>query len=51
VICWGNLSERCHYEDLDVDGRIILKWAFEEYDGRVWIELVLPKIGTSGGIL
>jgi hypothetical protein len=23
---WGNLRERNHLEDLDVDGRIILKW-------------------------
>jgi hypothetical protein len=23
---WGNLIERDHFEDVDVDGRIILKW-------------------------
>ena len=51
MICWENLSERGHYEDLGVDGRIILKWIFKKYDERVWIEFVSPKIGTNGGIL
>jgi hypothetical protein len=27
---WGNLREREHSEDLGIDGRIILKWIFEE---------------------
>jgi hypothetical protein len=30
---WGNVRERNHLEDLDVDGRIILKWIV---DGRAW---------------
>jgi hypothetical protein len=30
------LKGRCHLEDVDVDGRIILKWVFEEYDEKVW---------------
>jgi hypothetical protein len=25
---WGNLRERDHLEDTDVDGRIILRWIF-----------------------
>jgi hypothetical protein len=27
---WGDLSERVHLEDLDVDGRTILKWILEK---------------------
>jgi hypothetical protein len=27
---WGNLRERHHLKDPGVDGRIILKWIFQE---------------------
>jgi len=27
---WGNVRERDHLEDLDLDGEIILKWAFKK---------------------
>jgi hypothetical protein len=30
---WGDLVERDHLEDLDVDGRIILKYIFKKWDG------------------
>jgi hypothetical protein len=26
---WGNLREEAHFEDPGIDGRIILKWIFE----------------------
>jgi len=29
---WGNLSERDHLEDPDIDGRIILRWTFRKWD-------------------
>jgi hypothetical protein len=29
----GNLRERDHLEDIDVDGQIILKWIFKKQDG------------------
>ena len=28
---WGNLSERDHWGDPDVDGRIILRWIFRKW--------------------
>ena len=37
---WGKLRQRDHLEDLGLDGRIILKLIFREYDGAVnWIDL------------
>jgi hypothetical protein len=29
-ICWKNLRERDHVEDLGIDGRTILKWIFKK---------------------
>jgi hypothetical protein len=31
---WGNLKEENHFEDLDVDERIILKFILKKRDGR-----------------
>jgi len=33
VFWWGNLKERDHLEEPDVDGRIILRWIFRKWDG------------------
>jgi hypothetical protein len=33
---WGNLRERDHLEDPDVDGRIILRWIFRKWVVRAW---------------
>jgi hypothetical protein len=34
--CWcGNLRERGHWGDPDVDGRIILRWIFRKFEGVV----------------
>jgi hypothetical protein len=32
---WGSLRERDHLEDLGVDGKIIFRWFFNEWDGGV----------------
>jgi hypothetical protein len=32
---WGNLRERDHSEDPDVDGKIILRWIFRRWDKGV----------------
>jgi hypothetical protein len=34
---WGNLRERDHLGDPDVDGRIILRLIFEKFEGVVEI--------------
>jgi len=37
---WGDVRDRDHLEDPDVDGRTILKWTFKKSDGGMdWIGL------------
>ena len=48
---WGDLEERDHLADLDVDGRIILKWTFKEWGGEAWTGLIWLRIGTGDGLL
>jgi hypothetical protein len=33
---WESQNQRDYLEDLDVGGRIILKWIFDKYNGVVW---------------
>jgi hypothetical protein len=48
---WGSLRERDHWEDPDVDGRIILRWIFRKCDGVVGTGWGGLRIGTGGGHL
>jgi hypothetical protein len=32
---WGNLRERDHWGDPDIDGRIVLRWIFRKWEGVV----------------
>ena len=40
--------ERCHLEDISVDGRIILKMIFKRWDGEVLPRLLWLRLGTGG---
>jgi hypothetical protein len=41
---WGNLSKRRSLGRPGVDGRIILKWILERWDGGMdWIDLVQDR--------
>ena len=48
---WGNLSEREHWRDPDVDGRIILRLIFRKWEGVVETGWSWLGIGTGGGHL
>jgi hypothetical protein len=47
----GYLRDRNHLEEPGVDGRIILKLIFREWDVGVWTGLIWLRIGTGGGLL
>ena len=42
-----NLKTRNHLENLDVDGRIILKCKCVKWDGRVWTVFISVMVGTK----
>jgi hypothetical protein len=46
-----NQKERDHYENIDIGGRIILKWILEKYGRVIWGVLIWFRMGTSGGLL
>jgi len=48
---WGNLMERDHWGNLDVDERIIIKWIFRTCDEGVWTGPSWLRIGTGAGHL
>ena len=43
----GKPEGRNHFEDQDVDGRIMLKWIFEKWDGGTWTGSMWLRIGTG----
>jgi hypothetical protein len=49
VIGWESQKERDFQNELDIGGHVILRWAFERFDGVVWTVFVCFRIGTNGG--
>jgi hypothetical protein len=43
VFWWGNLRERNHLGDPDVDGRIILRWILKNDGGINWFHLAQDR--------
>jgi len=48
---WEGPRERDHLKDLDVEGKIILKWIFKEWDVESCTRLFWFMIGTYGRLL
>jgi hypothetical protein len=46
---WGNLRDRVHWKDKDVDGRIILGWKFWNWKGFVGTGRSWLRIGRGVG--
>jgi len=46
-----NLRDRDHWEDPNVDGRIILRWIFRKWDVRALTGSMWLRIGKGGGPL
>jgi hypothetical protein len=46
-----SLKGRNHSEDLGIDGRTILKFIFDKYCWKLWIEFMWLRIETGGGFL
>jgi hypothetical protein len=51
VFWWGNLMERDHLEDPDIDGRVILRCIFERWDVGEWTGSGWLRIRIGGGHL
>jgi hypothetical protein len=48
---WENLTGRDRWGDPDVDGKIILRWIFRNWNVGVWTGLSWLRIETGGGHL
>jgi hypothetical protein len=47
TLFWSEYQKEIeHYEDLDVDVRIMIKWTLETKYGVVWIGFIWLRIGT-----
>lgn len=44
----GNLKVNDHLDDLNMVGRITLKWLLKKQNGRIWTGFILLRIGMSG---
>jgi hypothetical protein len=50
VVLVGKPKGREHLEDLDLDGRMILKWILKEEDGSGCIGFIWLRVGTGSGL-
>ena len=48
---WGTLWERDHWGDPGIDGMILLRWIFRQWDVGVGTGFSCLRIGIGGGHL
>jgi hypothetical protein len=46
---WGNLKGGGHLEDLGLDGKIVLKWILEKWDGGLGLDRSVSGQGQVAG--
>jgi hypothetical protein len=46
-----NLSEKDHFQDTGLDGRVVTKWMFKKWDGSSWTGLIWLRKGTGRALL
>jgi len=51
IFLWGYLKDVENLEDPGVDGRIILRWIFKNWDWEARTGLIWLRIGSGGGHL
>jgi hypothetical protein len=45
------LNRESSFEELSIDGGVILKFIINEYGKRVWAGFIWPAVGTGGRLL
>jgi hypothetical protein len=48
---WENMDEGDHLEDLDIDGKVILKTILKKECGRTWTGLIYLWMGIRSALL
>jgi hypothetical protein len=48
---WADLRKGDHLVDLSVNGKVILKWIFKDWNEKAWTGLIWLRIRTGVGRL